>query len=1021
VSVRQRLGTARRWAARTWMEWMSQLKSGLHPLNPWLLVPSVPAYWTTAAVVAFWWCLGSVRVWSLIWQYHHDVPMSLTVSSGTVIAVSTGLSAIPLALVIMLGQLYRGHTGQLRVIVHESKAQPSLVASVATCVFVAVIGGQYCSLLALLGLALIAALSCYSILRTLVLLQRPDEYADARGRFIVLRQAAISAGSSHRQQNSREAKEEFTKWGNDIAVDPWFEYFHKDILEKYARIPAQKTGLVDTIDLQILHRALSILQKYAPSMTDVSSPETAQTAPTSRAIEHNPLIVVCHLPDEMIQDSGDALALFRKDILPGTELCGRLTRLMARAFWIDPSEGVSTTIADLRSETRELSYELMQGIRVNDPGPIAEFQRVSRIIVQDVSQLEGRETSDMGRETYFDLLRVLARATDEARCSDMHVDRQIGDLISSFPRTLATIGVETGNPDILERCLWPLWSQCRDALREHSEARETRDYVSWYGILLGRAQSMADPNAQDKVDVSKAMLETRLLLQSLSRLLLESARQSKWDAVSLVAKEISNIDSRPSLHSTECLNRFEELMELLHFGIYACLVDLAVTEPRLDVPQGLLAAELVRRPIDLAALLHVYTLATNEGSGSGSNWGWEPPRPLGEAYFIRTDEVLAYGLASVVFTMPEGALFQEPPEWIAWQTKRLEEAAGGPLELERLLGRGRLLDNILRDANKITQLMAATGEGQHAADQAVASLRKLLDRLQAKIAGEELLRIRTTPVSQETIRGILDGLVQQYDATHEPGLAILVKLGLLSTEPRPSGVVEEHGSFGLNRLEGKEWFLGQEPSSWMSTGKEYADGLLRGERQSIITWLAGISSPVEFASVLTPSSHLDESKGILVLNTNVYLLSPRLKTLVEISQSSDPDNGDPDAFLNMSGKQIPMYQFWVQGMKPSLLFINGSTTAHAMRIPWEAEEGWTLSTSKEIKARLRVLSQDTDAMDRFLKDDPDWLQEEGKTAEAKRSYLETRVWIQVYQHLVFETGPRSLILRLNLPPDQDLE
>ncbi len=996
---------------------MSQLKSRLRPLNPWSLVPSVPAYWTIAAAIAFWWCLGSVRLWSLVWQYHHDVPMGPTVSSGTVIAVSIGLSAIPLALVIMLGQLYRGHTGQLRVMLHESKAQSSLVASIATCVIAAIIGGRYSALLVLTGLGAIAALACYSIVRTLVLLQRPDEYADARGRFIVLRQAAISAGSSHRQQNSKEAKEEFTKWGNDIRVDPWFDYFHKDILDDYVTVTAQKTGLVDTIDLQVLYHALTTLRKFAPSMTDVSLLETAQTASASGATEHNPLMVVCHLPDEVIRDSEDALALFRKDILPDTELAERLTRLISRAFWIDPSEGMSRTIADLRSEARELSYELMQGVRFDDPSPIAEFQRVSKSIVQNVSQLEERETSDTARETYFDLLMALARATDEARCANMQVDREIRELISSFPSTLAAIAVETGNPDILERCLWPLWSQCRDALQEHSEARETRGYVSWYGVLLGRAQSVADPNAQGKVDVSKAILETRLLLQSLSRLLLDSARQDNWSAVSLVAKEIANIDSHPSLHSAEYLDRFEELMQLLHFGIYSCLVDLSATNPRLEVAQTLLAAELTRRPLDLAALLHIYTLATKEGSVSASNWGWEPPQPIGEVFSIRTDEVLAYGCVATVLTLPDVMLFRDSEEWIAAEIKSLEDATGRPLA--QLLGKGCLLDAILRDDSKIAQLAAATGQNQDVAGRAAAALRKLLDRVQADIAHKELTRIRTTQVSQETIQGVLDGLVQQYDTAHEPSLAVLVKLGLLSTEPKPSGVAEEHGWFGLNRLEGKEWFLGQDPDSWMNMGKEYADGLLKGEPQSIIAWLARISSPVEFSSVLTPSSHLDESKGILVLNANVYLLSPSLKTLVEISQSSSPDDCDPDAFFNMSGKQIPMYQFWVQGMKPCLLFISGSNTAHAIRIPWEVEEGWTVSARKEVKARLRVLSQDTNAMDKFLKDDPDWLQQEGKTTDEKRSYLETRVWIEAYLHLVLYEGAALSILRLELPSDEE--
>lgn len=1017
MNVRQRLKSAHDWVRQGRNRSLSWVRSKLRSFNPWSSNPGVATYWTTAAIVTLWWCVGTIRFWSLV-----GFPVDLTVSSGTVITVSVGLSAIPLALVIMLGQVFRGQTGRLRVILFESKAQFSLVAAVATCINCAVLGGQFCSLWVLAGLGAIAALSCYSIVRTLILLQRPDEYADVRGRFIVLRQSAISAGSSHRQQNSREATEEFTKWGNDIRVDPWFEYFHKDLLDKYVGIPAQTKGLVDSIDLQTLRRVLTTLQKYAPSMTTgVSSPETAQTLPASGVTEHNPLIVICHLPGEMIRDKEETLALFRKDILPSTELCGTLMKLTARAFLLDPSEGVSRTTADLRSEARELGYELMQGIRANDPGAVAEFQQVSKRIVQDVSRSEERETCNIAHETYFDLLTALARATDEARCTHAQVDREIRDLISSFPCALASIAVETGNPEVLQRCLWPLSSQCRDALREDPDARETRDYLSWYGVLLGRVQSLTDPNGRDKIDVGKAVLEARLLLQNLSYLLLECARQNKWNAVSAVADEVSNIDSRSSLHSTKYLNQFEELVQLLHFGIYSCLIDLAMTEPPTKVPGGLLVAEWARPPLDFAALLHIYASAIAEGSASGSNWGWEPPQPLGKAYFIRTDEVLAYGFVAAALPLPDASLFRESHDWIAWQTKRLEEAVGGSLKLAQLLGERGLIDSILRDDSKIGRLVTATGQNQGVADQAVAALRKLMDHLQAKAEAEELARIRSAQVPRETIQGCLDSMVQQYDASHEPRIATLEKLGLLSTGAKPSGVVEEHGSFGLNRLERKQWFLGEESESWTSIGKEYVDGLLRGEQKTIIAWLARISSPVELSSVSACESHIGESRGILVVNSNVYLLSPSLKASVKISESANPDRGDPDAFFGVSGKQIPMYQFWVQGMSPCFLFINGSNSARAIRVPWDGEEGWTFSAMKEVKARLRVLSQDADAMEKFLEEDPDWLQEQGETSEAKRSFLETRVWIQVYEHLLLESGPHPSILHLDLSHDQTLE
>lgn len=1001
---------------------LSLVRSRLHPFNTRSPNPGVAAYWTIAAIMTLWWLIGSIHLWSLVLHYHGDVPIAPTVSSGTVVTVSVGLSAIPLALLIMLGQMFSGHAGRLRVILYESKAQLSLVAAVATCVVCAVIGGRFHAVWVLTGLGAIAALSCYSIVRALVLLQRPDEYAGVRGRFIMLRQSTISAGSSHRQQNAGEATEEFAKWGNGIRVDPWFEYFHKDRLDKYVGIPAQQKGLVDTVDVQVLHRVLTTLQKYAPSSaTGVASPETAQTVPASGGTECDPLIVICHLPGEMIQDKEETLALLRKDILPSTELCGTLVKLTARAFMLDPSEGVTRATADLQSEARELGYELMQGIRGNDPGAVAEFQQVSKRIVEDVSKLEERGPSNIARETYFDLLMAVARATDEARCTRGQVDREIRDLILGFPRVLASFAVETGDPEVLQRCLWPWSFQCRDALQEHPGASETRGYLSSYGALLQRIQSLADPNARDKIDGGRAVLEAKLLLQSLSSLLLECARHNNWDAMTAVADEIPVIDSRLSLQSAEYLGQFEELVQLLHFGAYSCLIDLAMTKSPTEVHGGFLVDEWLRPPMDFVALLHIYASAIAEGSVSGSNWGWEPPQPPRKAYFIRTDEVLACGFVAAALSLPDSSLFQESGSWIAGQTRRLEEAVKGPEKLAQLLGERGSIDSIVRDDSKIAKLVTATGQNQNVADQAVAALRKLLDHLQEKAKTEELARIRSAQVPEITIQSYQNALVEQYDAGDQPRTVIMEKMGLLSTNQQPPGTAEEHGSFGFNKLEAKQWFIGQESETWTQVGKEYVDGLHRGEQKTIIEWLARISLPIELSSLFTCEGHLEESKGMLFVNSSLYLLPPDLKAAVKISEPANADCGDPDAFFEVCTRQIPMYQFSIQDMAPCFLFISSSNSACAVRVPWDAEEGWKFSAKREVKARLRVLSQDTDARDRFLKDDPLWLQEEGKTREAKIDFLETQVWIQVYEQLLLEPGPHPSILRLDLPRDPTLE
>jgi hypothetical protein len=159
---------------------------------------------------------------------------------------------------------------------------------------------------------------------------------------------------------------------------------------------------------------------------------------------------------------------------------------------------------------------------------------------------------------------------------------------------------------------------------------------------------------------------------------------------------------------------------------------------------------------------------------------------------------------------------------------------------------------------------------------------------------------------------------------------------------------------------------------------------------------------------------VEESKGVLVLNSGVYLFPPSLEDMVKISESANPDHGDPYAFFEISGKQIPMHQFFGQGMKSCLLFINSSNSARAIRIPWGTEDGWTPSRTGEVRARLRVPSQDADAMDELLRQDAPWLEEKAHTDEEKRAYLSGLVWPEAYLRLAYDAGASPSVFRLDL-------
>ena len=1039
MNVRQRLQRTRERTRQVWTRSLSRVTSKLRPLNPWSVNPGAASYVAVIAVTAIVWSTGSLRLWSLVGWYPVQVLINAAVSSGTVVAVSIGLTAIPLALAIVLGQMYGGRAGRLRVFLHVSGVQLSLVATVTTEIVAAVLGGQFHSWVTLVGLGGLAFLACSPILKVLNLLQHQEQFVEAWKGFITSRQRVIASQSARRQEAAATATVAISGWGNDVKIeDRFFERFHGDDLSAYVRVPAGNVGQVDAVNLSSLQRLLGVLRKQvalqasknSSALMRIDSPSST-TPITSSGEPHSPqpLLIVCCLPGSTVDDRGRGLAFLRTDVLLDSDQRRTMARTLRRAFRIDNSERISETITDLQSETVELCDDLKKGIRSNDRQLVEQFRQISLGIVDVAGTISGLDIPGTVHDDYVYRVEALARATDDARClvenPATQVDREIKDIVLSLPRNLAYAAAGTGDPEVFRRCLSTLWLQCRDNLQQRPDAPDTRHCLSWYGVLSLAIQHLTEPSAARKPDVDQAVFEARLLLQDLSTLLLLFARQQKWNVANLVAEEISNLETRPSLRHNDAVTsgdysmRFGILASLAYFGLHACLVDLAMAEPPISVPPGLIEATWPNDDFDLPGLLSVYVQARAEGTADAWSWGWETEHPSGEVFSPRIDGILPCGFVAIVITWPEFALFQDSDTWRTGQLEKLEQAAGGASELGQLLGAGGLLDKALKDGGEIAKLVVATGQNQSVADRVVAALRKLLDYVQAKTADEERTRIRSAQVSTEAIQGWPESVVQQYDASRKPEIAILEKLKLLlPTGTGLSGVGEKRGMFGIGVLDDKRWYLGQEPGSWTGIGKQYADSLLKGEQEAIIAWLAENSSPVELSSVVAHESHVEESKGILVVNSSVRFLRPSLGASLKISESANSDHEDPDAFFEISGKQIPMYQFFGQGMKSCLLFINSSNSARAIRIPWKAEDGWTLSKTGEVKARLRVPSQDAGVMDKLLEQHAAWLEEKAHTDEEKRAYLSGLVWPEACFQLAFDAGASPSVFRLDLPRDE---
>src|SRR5450830_8459 len=1035
MNVRQRLQRTRERTRQVWTRSLSRVTSKLRPLNPWSVNPGAAAYVAVVAVTSTCWCVGSIRVWSVVRPYSVPVPVGAAVSSGTVVAVSVGLTAIPLALAIVLGQMYGGRAGRLRVFLHVSGVQLSLVATVTTGIVAAALGGQFLSWVTLLGLGGIAFLSCSPILKVLNLLQHQEQFVEAWKGFVTSRQGIIASQSARRQEAAMATEVAISGWGNDVKIEGrFFERFHGDDLSTYVRVPAGNVGQVDAVDLSSLHRLLDVLRKQAAlqasknssALMHIESPSST-TLITSSGEPHSPqpLLIICCLPGSTVDDRGRGLAFLRTDVLLDSDQRRTMARTLRRAFRIDNSERISETITDLQSETVELCDDLKKGIRSNDRQLVEQFRQISLGIVDVAGTISGLDIPGTVHDDYVYRVETLARATDDARCLvenlATQVDREIKNIVLSLPRNLAYAAAGTGNPEVFQRCLSMLWLQCRDSLQQQPDAPDTRHCLSWYGVLSSAIQRLTEPNAPRKTDIDQAVSEARLLLQNLSTLLLLFARQQKWNAADLVAEEISNLETRPSprhnddVTSGDYSMRFRILASLAYFGLHACLVDLAMAEPPIPVPPGLIEATWPNDDFDLPGLLNVYAQATSEGAADASSWGWEPPQPPLKAYFIRTDEVLAYGFVAVAITWPEPVLFQDSENWLVAQAKKLEQAAGGSSDLERLLGAGSLVDKMLKDDDKVTRLAELVSGSRESAG----TLMRLLKYLQDTMEANERIRIRTAVVRQDIITGFTTDLANQYDTSDEEAVLILQNLDLLRTGPMPADKDGGPKLLGVSRVLEKQSFIADGSDSWTSIAEEYGNGLRKMQAGAIITWLSEISTAVDLASILAPDSALQASAGVLLVDTDVEWLPSDLQPLVESSESPKLGHGAPDAFLRVAGQRFPMYRVWIGSEgTPCLLFINNSNSARGIRVPWGSEDAWTLSESNEVKVCLSIVSRDSEAMNALLEQDPAWLKEKAHTQEEKKAYLEELVWLQAYQQLAFDPGVTPSVLRLDLPRDE---
>jgi hypothetical protein len=535
---------------------------------------------------------------------------------------------------------------------------------------------------------------------------------------------------------------------------------------------------------------------------------------------------------------------------------------------------------------------------------------------------------------------------------------------------------------------------------------------------------MAEPNDENKMSIDDATSEARYLLQNLSALLVSCARKEKWDAADLVAKEISSLQPQSSrrrhnlaVTSAEYSDRFGTLLYLLYFGAHACLVDLAVAESPASVPARLLDATWPYYETDLSELLGVYAQATLDDSAAGWTWGWEPPHPLRTGFTPRAADILAYGFVAVAIAWPDTALFSGSNDaWLATQLEKLGQAAGGASQLKRLLGKNSLVNGILNDPKMMQKLVDLTGGSLTSSD----ALRRLLNYLQETFVSIERKKIRESRVPQDVITGFMAKLANQYDANKEKAVIILQTLDLLRSGSTPSDLVESPPFQGVNTVIDKQWFITSQSDSWSHIAEEYGNGLRQMQVGFTVRQLSENGTLTDVISILAPDSPLQASKGVLLVDTDVEWLPSSLQALVQGSESSKQDHSAPDVFLRVAGQRLPIYRVWVGGtMKPVMLFIERSNSAHAIRMPWNPQTGWIPSATREVKIRLQVPSQETEAMDALLKQNPAWLEEKAHTDEEKKAYLKELVWLQAYQQLAFCPGSTPGVLRLDLPNDED--
>lgn len=985
---------------------------------------------------------GSVQIWG-------TNPLD-RVGNGysNLIAIHAGIGIIIFALVIFIAESLRDDDSKdrARVLLKESFLFPLAVVEILT--FFTLIWGEanFWSVIPVLIIGLLTVLSLSKIILVLI-----NKVTYAKKRSELLRdRLARSFGVAIRERLANNILiSRLEKSDIKLKFNP---YSGRESNEFYD-LPAWKLGIIVDIDLHVLAKIGDYIEAQAnrndyafgsdkrPDMGATFETDLIEIEKVRKGLRLNTNRFLIKKFHDVVSAESRTLLRIEKCLIEGAEDIEVLHSLVKSAFTIERRDNFSE---EMRIEISSVRDELLTAISSGRLGAVKEltglYKNLGEVSLDLITQCGGGYSSEEARAERFSLFSgweqvkwLSSDIYDFYRVAVRSGDTEIVRDVTYLPVSIAIKAIEKDDHYLFQEFIDFAKYSYGLAIREKApEVREVLVDRSWrylkemsmiYLDTQLRSKSLQAERAASLKDFAVYLFVVfqDLLKQSFDsrdiasfRVFLREARKL-FDALELESQLSTSrhwrhrlrMEGLPDAEARDITallesrdlrekiqDEIESAREQMFFGLTSWILDRYVEDPQNQVVRECYQLLQVTLPDNIEDFTALFLLVHNYEVESLWGWDrWEMTENEG-TYTIRILEKIErfYAVRSLSYLVNETATS------IGRITLPFDRELGSLVKGNRDLL--RFLEEFKTQPDKwkfvLTDPMLSS----------VDLFLELLQKAEKMQEAKESQKLRSQAISPERIREFKSGFIRGFDETNTMRTLFSYFGRFMNDESMLSD--DDERRFGINTVADKGAFVDESPVIYYEWGRDYGRNFAHSEDAFLIEHLSsecvdlGVTEEL-FSDILMRAGSLDD---LLIVGTNVgfwdyFQGDDRFHARWELDRDF-LELQNLDGGLEINGVQIPIFElhnpkFVTQILilkKSKLGFFCAASPLNAGEEPTKVENGFYMDVS--------AFSSDEALMNKFLQSPPEWLRSKGDVDE-QRLYLETRVRLQLFERITFDS------------------